>query len=100
MGWTEQKLEGLGSYHESENFSETEKLALEYADRMTRTPVDVPDELFTKLRERFNEPQLVELSMAIAWDNFKARFHHALEIKSEDFSAGQFCPLPVRSSLS
>ena len=68
---------------------------LEYATLMTRTPVEVPDELFQQLREVFNEAQLVELTTAIAWENYRARFNHAFGIEGEGFSEGAFCALPV-----
>ena len=61
---------------------------------MTQTPVDVPDELFEKLRKEFDEGQIVELTAAIAWENYLARFNHALEIPAHGFSEGAFCPIP------
>ena len=76
-------------------FSETERLVLEYADGMTRTPVEVKDELFTKLREKFNEAQLVELTASLAWENYRARFDHALGVEAEGFAEGTYCALPV-----
>jgi alkylhydroperoxidase family enzyme len=47
-------------------FSEAEKLVLEYADAMTQTPVRVADVLFAKLREKFTNEQLVELTATLA----------------------------------
>jgi hypothetical protein len=38
---------------------------------------------------------MVELTSAIAWENYRARFDHAFGIESQEFSAGAFCPLPV-----
>lgn len=68
---------------------------LAYADAMTRTPVDVPHELFQGLRARLNEAQLVELTTAIAWENYRARFNHAFGLESEGFSEGTYCALPT-----
>jgi len=62
---------------------------------MTRTPVEVSDALFGKLRGKFNEAQLVELTATLAWENYRARFDHALGIESEGFTVGSFCALPV-----
>lgn len=73
---------------------------LRYADAMTDTPVDVPAGLFEALRGHFDEVQLVELTSAIAWENYRARFNHALEIESEGFSDGAFCPTPLRARSS
>ena len=76
-------------------FSETERLVLEYADAMTHTPVEVPDALFARLREKFTDAQLVELTATIAWENYRARFDHAFGVEGEGFSEGSFCALPV-----
>ena len=45
---------------------------LEYADGMTQTPVEVQDALFAKLREKFNDAQLVELTATLAWEDYRA----------------------------
>lgn len=78
-------------------FTETEKLALTYADSLTRTPVEVSDSLFARLKERLDEPQLVELTAVIAWENYRARFNHAFGIESANFTEGAVCALPVDS---
>jgi alkylhydroperoxidase family enzyme len=77
-----------------------ERLVLEYTDRMTQIPVEVPDALFIRLRENFNEAQLVELTSAIAWENYRARFDHAFGIEGENFSEGSVCALPVHGTPS
>ncbi len=97
---TEEKIIQVQDYRTSTLFSETEKLVLEYADCMTRTPVEVPQELFDKLRAQLNPAQLVELTTAIAWENYRARFNHAFGAESENFSAGSVCALPVRTQSS
>ena len=54
----------------------------------------MPDELFERLRERFDEAQLVELTSVIALENYRGRFNWALGIQSEDFSEGAYCVAP------
>jgi alkylhydroperoxidase family enzyme len=95
-GVTAAQLRDLPVYKSSEAFSALEKIVLEYAALMTATPVDVPDELFAELRRRFSEAQLVELTAAIAWENYRARFDHAFGIESQGFSEGAYCALPER----
>jgi len=56
---------------------------LEYAETMTRTPVAVPDELFSRLAKELDPPQLVELTAAVALENFSARFNRAFDIEPE-----------------
>jgi alkylhydroperoxidase family enzyme len=54
--------------------------------------------LFARLRERFCESQLVELTSAIAWENYRARFDHAFGIEGENFTEGAVCAMPVRET--
>ncbi len=93
-GITEAQLRDLPGYKDSTAFSPLEKLVVEYAAEMTKTPVEVPDGLFAALREHFNDSQLVELTVAIAWENYRARFDHALGIEAQGFSEGVYCALP------
>jgi alkylhydroperoxidase family enzyme len=85
---------GLANYEGSPEFTEVEKLALRYAEAMTATPVDLADDLFDAMRARFDARQLVELTSAIAWENYRARFDHAFGCQAEGSSEGAFCPLP------
>ena len=70
---------------------------LEYADGMTQTPVEVQDALFAKLREKFTDVQLVELTATLAWENYRARFDHAFRVEAEGFTEGRFCAISVRA---
>jgi|ERR1035437_184268 alkylhydroperoxidase family enzyme len=92
------QIANLNRYRSDFNFSELERLVLEYADGMTHTPVEVPGALFARLRERFSEAELVELTSAIAWENYRGRFDHAFGIEAENFSEGAVCALPVRAA--
>jgi len=86
----------LADFEHSPDLTGVEKLALRYAAAMTETPVEVADALFAELRRHFDERQLVELTSAIAWENYRARFDHAFGVGTEGFSEGVFCPLPER----
>jgi alkylhydroperoxidase family enzyme len=88
----------LADFEHSPDLSEVEKLVLRYAEAMTQTPVAVSDELFAEARRHLNEKQLVELTSAIAWENYRARFDHAFGIEAEGFSEGAFCPVPAGAS--
>ena len=93
VGLSEAKLRALADFEESPDLDAVEKLALRYAVGMTNTPVEVSDELFADLQSHFNNRQLVELTSAIAWENYRARFDHAFGIEAEGFSKGAYCPL-------
>jgi 4-carboxymuconolactone decarboxylase len=96
-GITDDELRDLLDYRASDRFSELEKLVLDYATGMSRTPVDVPGELFARLREHFDEAQLVELTSVIALENYRARFNWAMGIEGEGFSEGAYCARPQTS---
>jgi alkylhydroperoxidase family enzyme len=85
------KLADLANWRESRAFSALEHVALEYAERMTYTGQKVDDELFRRLRAQFSEPQIVELTAAIALENFRSKFNPALGVESQGF-----CLLPKR----
>jgi AhpD family alkylhydroperoxidase len=93
-GAPEEDLRELSRWRESERFDSLDRLVLEYTEAMTRTPVEVPDELFARLRERFDERQLVELTTAIALENQYSRFNWALGIEGQGFSDGMYCVRP------
>jgi alkylhydroperoxidase family enzyme len=99
-GVTEDQLMALPDFEKSSAFSDVEKLVLRYAAAMTDTPVEVPDELFEALRRHFDERQLVELTSAIAWENYRARFDHAFGIEAEGFYHGALCLLPQPGTRS
>ena len=94
---TAAQIAALDAYEQSDAFSEDERLALRYADAMTSTPVEVADALFAALRERLGPKALVELTAAIAWENYRARMNHALGAEAEGYSEGAACAVPVRA---
>lgn len=96
IGISDQKLLAINDYRDNSLFSERERLVLQYADLMTQTPVEVSDEFFSRLRQEFSEAQLVELTSALAWENYRARCNHALGMESEGFTKGAVCALPAR----
>ncbi len=91
QGYTPKQLGEIASWRQSDAFSEEERLVLEYTDAMTTTPVQVSDELFERLRARYDDAAIVELTAAIAIENYRGRFNHAVGLGSEGF-----CELPVK----
>jgi AhpD family alkylhydroperoxidase len=97
-GVSEEELRELPRYQQSPRFTEIEKLVLDYATGMSRSPVDVPDMLFDRLHDHLDEAQLVELTNIIALENYRARFNWALGIEDQGFSEGAFCVPPEARS--
>ena len=88
-GADEDKIGEVPAWRESSRFSEMERTALEYAEAMTITGQRVSDELFARLRSFFDEAQIVELTAAVALENFRSKFNVPLGIESQGF-----CVLP------
>jgi alkylhydroperoxidase family enzyme len=86
-GVSDEKLLELNAYESSEYYDEPEKLALQYADKITKSTEDVEDELFARLTTHYSPAELVELTFTIAYENFLSKFHRALRIESQGFCA-------------
>jgi AhpD family alkylhydroperoxidase len=93
-GITDEELLGMADYRNASCFSDLDKLILEYATAISRTPVEVSDQLFDALRAHFDTPQLVGLTHVITLGNLRARFNVALGIGSSGFSGDRVCALP------
>ena len=85
------KLGDLLNWRDSTRFSEAERVALEYAEAITYTDRQVDDALFAKVKRHFTEPQIVELTAAIAFENFRSKFNPPLGIEAQGF-----CVVPPR----
>lgn len=90
-GVSEDKLAELPGYAESSHYDDRERTALEFADRMTRTEMDVTDEFFEKARRIFSTGELVELAGVIALENFRSKFNNAFRVEPQGF-----CLLPEK----
>ena len=97
-GITDEELLAMSDYRNASCFSEVDKLILEYATAISRTPVEVSDQLFDALRAHFDTAQLVGLTHIITLGNLRARFNIALDIGSSGFSEGRVCALPEPGS--
>ena len=85
----ERKLAEVATWRDSRLFSEPERVALEYAERMTITGELVDDAFFARLSQHYGEAQIVELTAAIAFENFRSKFNPPLGIEAQGF-----CLLP------
>ncbi len=97
LGITEEQLRSLPDFERSPHFNEDEQLVLRLTVQLTRTPAYVDDPLYGELRRRFSECELVDLSSAIAWENYRARLNRTFNVEAEGFSRGEFCALPEGS---
>ena len=82
---SQEKLEALEGWRESDLFSKKEKVVLEYAEAITCPGQQVSDELMARLSEFFDEDGIVELTGLVAFQNLSSKFNNALDIPSQGF---------------
>ena len=87
----EAKVAQLANWRQSSLFSDPERIALDYAERMTITGQQVDDALFARVKQHYSEKQIVELTAAIALENFRSKFNPTLGIEAQGF-----CMIPPR----
>jgi alkylhydroperoxidase family enzyme len=63
---TEEMYRHVAEYRERDDYSEREKLAIEYAERFALDHRNIDDEFFVRLREHFGDDEIVDLSICIA----------------------------------
>jgi alkylhydroperoxidase family enzyme len=81
------KLSELAMWRDSRLFSGAERVALEYAERVTITDQKVDDAFFSRLAQHYTETQIVELTAAIAFENFRSKFNPSLGVDAQGFCA-------------
>jgi len=84
------KLAALDDYERSALFTERERAALAYAEAATDSARPVDDACFARLRERFDEQAILELTALVAFQNLSSKFNAALGVPAQGF-----CALPV-----
>ena len=85
VGHDEKKLLKIEDYEKEEIFEAEEKIALRFAEGMTKTPVEVSEDIFNKLKEFYSDDQIVEIATIISFQNFNAKFNAAMKTDSNEF---------------
>ena len=83
LGVSEEKILALAEYATSPLYDAAERVALEYADTITLSHLDVSDELFDRLRRFYDDDAVVELTAIVAWENASSKFNRALRVPSQ-----------------
>jgi alkylhydroperoxidase family enzyme len=80
-GWTDEQIEDLANFEQRTDFTEKEKAALRLTERVTHDAHTVDDQLWSELRQHFDEGEIVELVAAIGLFNYFNRFNNALQVE-------------------
>ena len=78
-GETEQRLYALSAWRETPFYSERERAALEWTEAVTLVgETHVPDDIFERVRQHFDESELVALTFAVvvinSWNRLAVSF--------------------------
>jgi alkylhydroperoxidase family enzyme len=82
-GLTDEKLLAVAR-NDLSPFTRDELLVIELADAMVETPSNISDELYTRLRAKFSEEQLLQLSAQLAFENYRARLNRVFDVGSDE----------------
>jgi AhpD family alkylhydroperoxidase len=65
-GETEQRLYALSAWRETPFYTERERAALEWTEALTLIAQnDIPDELYERVHQQFNDTEMVNLTLAV-----------------------------------
>ena len=81
-GLTEEQLDALPDWRNSNLFEEADRAVLEYAEAMTRS-IQVPDPVFAAVARHFDTRQTLELTVTVAGYNLVSRVLEALQVDHE-----------------
>jgi len=86
-GIAEETLAALPRYRESPRFSDRERAALEFSERVTRDDLAVSEECTARLQEHFTEGEIVELTFIVGYQTFASKFAKAFRVAPQGFTA-------------
>lgn len=87
QGVPAEKLADVLTYRESPRYSERERVALEFCERITRDDLDVSPACLARLREHFTDAEVVELTFIIGYQTFASKFAKALRLPPQGFAS-------------
>ena len=85
-GVSPEKLAGILTYRESPHYSERERAALDFCERITRDDQEMSDACLIQLRAHFTEAEIVELTFIVGYQTFASKFAKAFRLAPQGFS--------------
>ena len=98
VGVPAEKLADVLTYRESPHYSERERAALQFCERITRDDLEVSEECLAQVREHFTEAEIVELTFIIGFQTFASKFAKAWRLAPKGYSSSSanVTPRPAR----
>lgn len=87
------KIKALHDWRNSDLYEARERAALDYAEAVTRSDIQVQDMHMDALRAHFNDDAIIELTGLIAFQNMSSKFNSALDVPPQGF-----CKVPTPSA--
>lgn len=87
-----EKLRRVLEFRSRPEFTPAERAALQFAWEATQVTARVSDQTFTELKSCYSDREIMELTVAVATENFYNRLTGPLEVESQGF-----CSLPGRA---
>lgn len=84
-----EKLRYVVDFENQSMYTEAERAALRYAFEATQVGTKVSHKTFTDVKHHFSEREILELTVAVATENFYNRLTGPLELRAQGF-----CELP------
>ena len=88
-GWTDEQIEAMDDYVNSDLFNYYEKEVLQLAEQITEEPDEIQDDFWAQLDNHFTSDQVVELVTLIGFFNMINRFILALQVDPDPEFASQ-----------
>jgi alkylhydroperoxidase family enzyme len=95
-GMTEELYAHVAEYRQHDEYSEREKLAIEYAERFAVDHNGIDDEFFARLRTHFADDEILDLSICVVAFLGLGRLLRVLGIEPEDVRLGEY-PRPAET---
>jgi alkylhydroperoxidase family enzyme len=83
-GVSQEKLDALWEYQDSELYSEKERVGLDFALAAGKVPNEVDDEIMAAMKEHWSDDEIVELLAAISLYGFLNRWNDSMATALED----------------
>ena len=87
QGIAADKLDQVWEYPTSPLFSDAERVAIEFSIAAASQPNDVTDELFDRMKQHWNEGQIVEIVGLVSYFGFMNRWNDTMATPLEDVPA-------------
>ena len=65
QGVTDEMYAHVAEYRNRDDYTKREKLAIEYAERFALDHRNIDDELFARLREHYDDDEILDLSICL-----------------------------------